>query len=97
MEKMWKAIKEFFDVVNPKRPIKVDKERLKSKEDLKEYVDKCSEFICEVPKARALQIPDLDKCAKLGPFQSVYTCKRRKRNFNTYVEDLHVTLQECER
>ena len=51
--------------------------------------------ICKTPKVRALPIPDLTKCAEPGPFRSVYTCKHDKRNFKTYIEDIHVTLNEC--
>ena len=54
-----------------------------------------SEFICEVPKIKSIEVGSLNKCTILGPFRSVYTCKSPKRQFYTYVEDLHCTLNEC--
>ena len=77
--------------------MKIDKAKLQLRDSLKKYVEECSEFICEVPKVRALQILDLSKCAKLAPFRTVYTRKCEKRKLKTYVEDIHVTLNEYER
>ena len=54
-----------------------------------------SEFICKVPKIKSIEVGSLKKCAILGPFRSVYICKSPKRQFYTYVADLHCTLNKC--
>ena len=94
-DKLWEIISEQFDVENPNRPKKLNKERQQFKEVLKSYVNDNSEFICEVPKIKSIEVGSLKKCTILGPFRSVYTCKSPKRQFYTFVEDLHCTLNEC--
>ena len=91
---MWKITTEEFDVEIPNRPKKPNKERQEFKEVLKSYVNDKSEFICEVPKIKSIEVGSFKKCTILGPFRSVYTCKSPKRQFYTYVEDLHCTLNE---
>ena len=87
-------IKETYDVLEPEKPKKINKERMKFKEILKKYVDDESEFICEVPKVRGITLDSLINCSVLGPFRTVYTCKPETKNFHTYVEDLNVSLNE---
>ena len=94
-DKLWQIISEDFDVEHPNRPNYLNKKRQEFKEELKRYVNENSEFICEVPKIKSIEIGSLKECTILGPFRSVHTCKSPKRKFYTYVEDLHCTLNEC--
>ena len=92
---MWEIISEDFDVEHLTRPKKLNKERQLFKAVLKTYVNENSEFICEVPKIKSIEIGSLKEYTILGPYRSMYTCKSPKRKFYTYVEDLHCTLNEC--
>ena len=91
---LWNMIKETYDVLEPEKPKKINKERMKFKEILKKYVDEESEFVCEVPKVRVITLDNLMNCSVLGPFRTVYTCKPETKKFHTYVEDLNVSLNE---
>ena len=72
--KLWEIIKESYDTTTPTRPQRINKERQKFKKVLKEYVEKCCEFICEVPKVHSLPIESMKLCCRLNPLRSVLTC-----------------------
>ena len=58
-DKLWEIISEEFDVENPNRPKKLNKERQQFKEVLNSYVNDNSEFICEVPKIKSIEVGSL--------------------------------------
>ena len=92
---LWNMIKETYDVIQPEKPKKIEKERIKFKEILKRYVAEESEFICEVPKVRGITSDNIFNCSVLEPFRTVYSCKPERRKFHTYVEDLNISLNEA--
>ena len=60
-DKLWEIISQEFDVEIPNRPKKLNKERQQFKEVLKSYVNNNSEFICEVPKIKSIEVGSFKK------------------------------------
>ena len=78
-DKLWQIISEEFDVENPNRLKKLNKERQQFKEVLKSYVNDNSEFICEVPKIKSIEVGSFKKMYNIRSIQKCVHMQEPKK------------------